>query len=614
MKLVNYAKEHYLLGLILIVAIFLRLYQLNFQSIWADEISTMLNTDPNTSLKELVHNINTREGFPYLYFIVLKFLNLISYSPITARLFSVIAGTLSVLYIYKLGKVLIGKDTGLIAAILLTVNHFAIYTSQDGRPYSLIMLTSILSFYRLSILIKNPSAKNAVYYGIFSGLMVNTSFFALVTVFSQYILLLISLIVAEKNYKTTLFKYYFTSGIILLIFFVPNFHKLSTLVSLKSNWIQKPVSDSLTGILKDFLGNSEISNLLFFVVFIYYIINIFNIRQIKFKSDVINNNDLLAFIICTSWIFIFVSIMYVKSIVGLSVILHRYFISVLPAIILIIAMGISFIRSKIVKSAVISLLVCFILINTALFNHYYSTYTKTQYRELTETVIKNVKPGEKAYTNLSIWLNYFFNNSNILLEQKTSLDDLLNEMNNNPAIRKAFWYLNADMGEYNVSPQNKEFIDDTFFIDYEYTGNNVWAKHFILKEDRKSVGDIKVFKQPKQHNGNNFLYRIESINVTENKAEATGWAYFEGQDAEETKIELVLLKDGDYLFFNTISILRPDVTTYFKSNYLLDKAGFLSKRDISDLQKGKYIVALYLYNKKTNKEGLILTENFVEKQ
>ena len=41
MKIVNYLKEHYFLISILAVGAFLRLYHLDFQSVWIDEIHTM---------------------------------------------------------------------------------------------------------------------------------------------------------------------------------------------------------------------------------------------------------------------------------------------------------------------------------------------------------------------------------------------------------------------------------------------------------------------------------------------------------------------------------------------------------------------------------------------
>lgn len=62
--------------------------------------------------------------------------------------------------IYKLGKALGNKQLGYIAAILLTINEFAIYTSQDARPYSIILLAIILSFLFVSFIYQKPKYQN----------------------------------------------------------------------------------------------------------------------------------------------------------------------------------------------------------------------------------------------------------------------------------------------------------------------------------------------------------------------------------------------------------------------------------------------------------------------
>jgi len=482
MKLVQYIKQNYLLCGIMLLAAFLRLFHLNFQSMVPDEMSTMIHSNPQISLQELMLNVDSNEGFPYFYFVLMRFFHMITYTPIVTRLFSAIMGILSVYYIYRLGKELLNKNTGLVAALLLTVNEFSIVTSQDSRPYALIVLATILSFYRLTILIKTPTMRNAIWYGVFTGLLVNTSFFGTITVFSQYLVLLFCLIIATKNEKLSLFKYYFISGIIILLLFVPNYRKLSTLVALDSTWIPKPTENSLSEFFKGILGTSEIGNLIFVALFTFYIVKIFNIKPIKEKSNILKDNALLGFVICTSWVVVFIVIMYVKSIVGLSVMVHRYLISVLPAVLIVFAMGISFIRNKLVQGTAVFVIVVALLINMVIFRGYYTTQSKTQYRELAQVITTNVKPNETVYTSLAIWVNFFLpDDYKAKVYQKSSLDEVIREMMNNSSQIKTFWYVNADQGEYMIAPENLEFVNKTFRIENDYSGFNVWAKHFVLR-------------------------------------------------------------------------------------------------------------------------------------
>lgn len=616
MKLFNYVKENYLLITILVFASFLRLYHLNFQSVWADEISTMVNTNPDISFGELIDNINKKEGFPYLYFGLMKFFHfIIAYSPIVDRLFSAILGILSVYFIYKLGKEMSNRNTGLIAALLLCVNEFSIYTSQDARPYSLILFATILSFYKLIVFIKEPTKRHAIIYGIVVGLLLNTSFFAIITLFSQVLILILIFFILEKDKRLLFFQKISISGLIALILFLPNYQKLLTLVGVDSGWIPAVADDSLTNILKEFIGHSEINLFAFFILFVIYLVYVFKQESKINMPDLLKNKNILNFVILISWLLIFVLVMYVKSLLGASVILHRYFISLLPALLLIFAISFDSVKNRIVQILSASFLIVFILINTNLVRKYYSVPHKTQYRELSEIIMNRKDKKDNVYTNLSVWLNYFLykdlKNNNLI--QKPSLDALIDEMKKDPALIKAFWYVNADQGDYIVSNENQQFLNEKFYLENSFAGLNVWAKHFILIQDKAATGDINVFKELNEYNGDSFVFNVESFETSKNLVKADGWAYFDEQNATDSKIELVLVKDGKFNFLKTSNVPRPDVTSYFKSKYDLSASGFSSVIDISNLDSGKYQLAIFLYNKSTNKQGLNLTDKFVEK-
>ena len=64
MKFFNWFKENYWLTIILIVALFLRIYHINFQSIWLDEILSMNNSNPKLSMKQFYEGIMFWEFMP----------------------------------------------------------------------------------------------------------------------------------------------------------------------------------------------------------------------------------------------------------------------------------------------------------------------------------------------------------------------------------------------------------------------------------------------------------------------------------------------------------------------------------------------------------------------
>jgi len=63
------------------------------------------------------------------------------------RLPAVVAGTLTVLAIYLLGRQLFGNRSGLVAAALTAVMPFMVWYSQEARNYSLLMLLTTLQMY-----------------------------------------------------------------------------------------------------------------------------------------------------------------------------------------------------------------------------------------------------------------------------------------------------------------------------------------------------------------------------------------------------------------------------------------------------------------------------------
>lgn len=135
-----------------------------------------------------------------MYFLLLKILHTIfGYNPIIIGL-SALLGVLSVYAISKLGEKIYSKKAGL-AALINTFSEYAIYISQDARPYTFYVLGVILSFYGLVSFLKEPNKRNAIKYGLLSGLLLNINFFGLFNLFAQFIIVVFYLVLSDKNKK-----------------------------------------------------------------------------------------------------------------------------------------------------------------------------------------------------------------------------------------------------------------------------------------------------------------------------------------------------------------------------------------------------------------------------
>ena len=214
-------KLNFILIAILILAAIFRFYNIGFQGAWLDELHTLKEADPSLTFKELHEVIMWREGIPHFYFIMVRIFGVIfTHSLFSIRLLSVICGVFSVYGMYLLGKEMKNKNMGYIAAILLAIHPFHIEYSQEGRSYSLLILFVIFSFYRLVLFLDQYNLKNALYLGLFLGLITNAHPIGIVNILSVFfIIILCFFFIKGKKEKITYFKNTFICGITTLIVF-----------------------------------------------------------------------------------------------------------------------------------------------------------------------------------------------------------------------------------------------------------------------------------------------------------------------------------------------------------------------------------------------------------
>jgi uncharacterized membrane protein len=83
---------------------------------------------------------------PLSFFLTRISFEFFGHTAISARLISAITGTVSVWGMYLLGKEILNRNLGLIAAALTTVNFYNLYYSQEARGYITAFLFATLSF------------------------------------------------------------------------------------------------------------------------------------------------------------------------------------------------------------------------------------------------------------------------------------------------------------------------------------------------------------------------------------------------------------------------------------------------------------------------------------
>jgi hypothetical protein len=291
-------------------------------------------------------------------------------------------------------------------------------------------------------------------------------------------------------------------------------------------------------------------------------------------------------------------------------IISRYFINILPAIIILIAIGLNCIKNTFVKYTVISVIFLFSISDTLIVKKYYNKINKTQFRETTDFIKKNYNNNEEIVSSLGWYLPYFFTNENIDSQIITkTIDEYVFEKNNINDL-KSFWYFDAHNRPFNPSEKTNVIIDSIYIVNENINLYDCYAKHFVLKKDYKPNISVSKFKPFKERNGEEVNYSVEVFSDENNKIEISGWVYFINQEAKSSNIYLVLIDENNEVILNVDNVQREDVTSYFKSEYNISNSGFKTTILKQNLKKGKYNLAVYIIDNEKNKEAFVLTNKF----
>ena len=155
-----FSRNERAVGLLVIGAFLFRLYQLGTESIWLDEaiIWYRMQGGPRSFLLDW----DSDTQGPTYAIMMWVWGKLFGFGEFAYRFPSAVFGALSVHAIYLLGRRLFGHPAALWAAILAAINPFLLHYSQEARPYTLWLWTSLLAIWFLLRWIERESRGNSV--------------------------------------------------------------------------------------------------------------------------------------------------------------------------------------------------------------------------------------------------------------------------------------------------------------------------------------------------------------------------------------------------------------------------------------------------------------------
>lgn len=162
------------LGLVclILLAFGIRLYQLGRgASLTSDEVTTVTTSMHSVpEIWQIANKTPVQELWIRLGATGLGF----GYTEFGVYFMSVVAGTLAVAAVYRLGKQLFARPAGLLGAFMLAFSAYHIYWSRSARYYALITLFSILAFFFLCQALQNNRFKAWAGYVVFRILALYT--------------------------------------------------------------------------------------------------------------------------------------------------------------------------------------------------------------------------------------------------------------------------------------------------------------------------------------------------------------------------------------------------------------------------------------------------------
>lgn len=490
-KLIKLIKKNKWLIIIILLGSLLRFFKIDFQEAWLDEMHTLKESNPNLSFSEFHETIMFRESIPHFYFLIVRMLFYIfGHKILIARILSFICGVLLLPTVYKLSKLLYNKEVACFALTITAFHPFLIEYSQEARSYSMLVLFITLSVYYVIKLKEKRSNKNAFLLGVFLGLSINSHPLAILNVGSIYLLLLF-FIMKKDNYERRIQLIRKTLLSVLVAFLVAAPVMLIFLKLLNgkgaSSWIPNPSFESFFSAMLDISGYS-----LFLLVLYFIAISLLVIKGIsnQIKKTILSESSIILLI----WFFFYVLVLVVFSKEGKSLILHRYFISVIPALIVILsAVIVNTIKNKSVKNI---LLVTIVAVNLyTLFSdlQFYYKRRKSQFYTVVKEVTDANQESNSPIISKWAWLLSVYSNDGQYFYEK-ELESHLGDMMEQKKPIVSFWYIDGNSRDFNLTNEQHLFVAKNFKIDKKIKKHDAWAYHFKSNQANNIALTLNNFK------------------------------------------------------------------------------------------------------------------------
>lgn len=342
-------------------------------SLWGDEaFSTILAMKSPWDIIKIV----SHDTSPPLHPLLLHYwMQIFGTSETAIRTISFIFYLLTVFAVFLIGKRLWNTKTGIIAAILSTVNPILFAYAFEGRMYSLLLFTSVLSTYFFLI---NKKWAHA----LITATALYTHHFSLLVIGVQGIWALIQATVDFKKKKQFFLKSYwnrlwpFALASLIYLPWLPILYQQTRMVA-SGFWLGKPTFPELIGLYTTFIIGPNPAQI--FIVGLGLVLSILILRrwQIKKKRD----------IYCIVWFLLPIFLIWLFSQFAQSIFFDRYMLAMIPGATLLLS------SRRRGKYSLIILSIFIAILGWSSYN-YFTHPTRQPFRELADYIKSTRRPND----------------------------------------------------------------------------------------------------------------------------------------------------------------------------------------------------------------------------
>ena len=173
----------------------LRLFRVTKKSLWIDELGQIF-----VSSKDIPGIIEAISGHlsPPLDYLLLHLTLSIGDSEFLVRLNSVIFGTLTIYIFYQLTQLAFDTEVAFFSSLLLAFSRFHIHFSQEARMYSLFCLLTTLSFFYLWLYVSNEKVKYLILLFVTDLALLYTHYFSIYVIITHGLYLFLQILLEKK--------------------------------------------------------------------------------------------------------------------------------------------------------------------------------------------------------------------------------------------------------------------------------------------------------------------------------------------------------------------------------------------------------------------------------